>query len=109
MFAPPKPIAAPYLLIPAGMLLLALMPLPYGYYLLLRLVVCIAAGMVAFFAFSSVPRIHWRIVTFGMIALLFNPFVRIHLTRELWAPIDVIVAILFLIIAMRGLEPHRAR
>jgi len=35
-------------LIPATMLVLALLQLPYGYYTLLRLVVCLTAAIIAF-------------------------------------------------------------
>jgi hypothetical protein len=35
-------------LVPAAMLPLALFQLPYGYYTLLRLVVCISAAMIAY-------------------------------------------------------------
>lgn len=34
--------------VPAAMLLLALLQLPYGHYTLLRLVVCISAVMIAY-------------------------------------------------------------
>ncbi len=37
---------------------------------------------------------------FGFIALLFNPLIPIHLSREIWQPIDVICALLFVIAAI---------
>ena len=56
----------------------ALGPWPYGYYTLLRWVVCISALMVVYRA-SHVDR-PWAVWTFGLVALLFNPLVPIYLS-----------------------------
>ncbi len=74
-------------------LLGALAPWPYGYFVFLRWVVCFAALMVAFRA-HEIERL-WALWTFGLVALLFNPLIPIYLTRELWAPIDLLTAVLF--------------
>lgn len=85
-------------LIPAGvasiMLFLSLAPWPYGYYQLLRFVVCGVSAYVAFMAYTWQKM--WATCLFGVIAVLFNPLIPIHLPRELWQPIDVICAILLL-------------
>lgn len=80
-------------LLPAGMLVLALLQLPYGYYTLLRLVVCLTAAIVAF---QSWPKHQAWAIAFGLVALLFNPLVIVSLDRETWAPIDVAVATMYL-------------
>jgi len=74
------------------MLIAALLQLPYGYYTLLRLVVCITAAIVAY---QSWPKHAVWSVLFGVVALLFNPFIIVALDRETWAPIDVGVAVLY--------------
>ena len=83
--------------LPAGtavvLLLGALAPWPYGYFVFLRWVVCFAALMVAFRA-HEIERL-WALWTFGLVALLFNPLIPIYLTRELWIPIDLLTAVLF--------------
>ncbi len=84
--------------IPTAMLLLALAPLPYGYYQLLRFVVFGAALYVAFAAFN-LQKI-WAVWVFGFVGILFNPLIPVHLPREILQPIDVICAILFVIIAI---------
>ncbi len=84
-------------LITASMLLGTLAELPYGYYQLLRLVVCGVGVYVAFTAYSWQKM--WAVRLFGFVALLFNPLIPIHLSKELWQPIDVICALLFLAIA----------
>jgi hypothetical protein len=85
-------------LITAVMLFLALAELPYGYYQLLRLVVCGVSVYIAFMAYKWQKV--WGVWLFGFIALLFNPLIPIHLSKELWQPIDAICALLFLIIAL---------
>ncbi len=78
--------------VPAAMLLIALAPLPYGYYTLLRLVVCVSAGTVAYLSWPK--HAAWS-VGFIVVALLFNPLIIVALDRGTWAPIDVGVAILY--------------
>jgi len=82
-------------IIAAIMLLLALAPWPYGYYQLLRFVVCGVSAYVALMAYSW-QKI-WATWLFGFIAVLFNPLILIHLSRELWQAIDLICGIIFLI------------
>ena len=81
--------------IAAVMLLIALAKLPYGYYKLLRWVTCAAAVVVALSAHAWGKT--WVAVPFGLIALLFNPLIPIHLSREIWRPIDIGAAALFLV------------
>jgi len=89
--------------IAATMLLLALAPWPYGYYQLLRFVVCGVSVYIAFMAYNWQKL--WATWVFGFIAILFNPLIPIHLSREIWQPIDVVCGILFLVIAIILNEP----
>jgi hypothetical protein len=75
------------------MLFLALADLPYGYYTLLRILVCAVGAYGAYLAYSA-GRHGWT-WTFGAIAVLFNPIIPVYLGREVWAPIDVGVGIVF--------------
>ena len=90
-------------LIAAAMLLGALAPCPYGYYQLLRFVVCGVSVYVAFIAYNWQKM--WAVWLFGFIALLFNPLISIHLSREIWRFVDAICAILFVVIAILLKEP----
>lgn len=74
------------LYIAAIMLLIALIPLPYGYYQLLRLVATVAFGWAAYISYHRQDQVLPWIC--GLLAMLFNPLVPIHLPRELWMPID---------------------
>jgi hypothetical protein len=83
-----------FIIIPIIMLFGALGQWPYGYFILLRWVVIAGAIIVIVNAFEK--DVDWAKVVFIFIAILFNPIVPIHLSRELWIPIDVIAGILFL-------------
>jgi len=91
---------SPIYYIPAALLLLALLPLPYGFYTLLRLVVTICAVVIAYH--------HWQsggkgvAIAMGFIALLFNPLIPVYLTREIWAPIDLGLAVFFVVAGYRS-------
>jgi len=53
----------------------------------MRFVVCLVSAYGAFLA-SKQREAAWA-WTFGVIALLFNPFVPIHLDRSTWALLDI--------------------
>lgn len=81
-------------LVPVAGLLVALAPLPYGYYMLLRLVVCASAAYLAYSAWKSGSR-SW-VWLLALLALLYNPVLRIHLTREIWQVINVLTIAAYL-------------
>ena len=84
----------PVLYICSALLLVALFPMPYGYYILLRIVVCavsIWSGIEAHKKGASITP--W---IFAVIAILYNPIEKIHLSKELWMPINIATAIIIL-------------
>lgn len=83
----------------AALLLLALAPLPYGFYEFLRLAITAGAVILVVLAARS-RQIGW--VVFGVVAaLLFNPLIPVTATRGFWAPIDLIGAVLFIVAGLR--------
>ena len=85
------------------MLLLAVPPVwPYGYYILLRLVVC---GVAAYTAFSLKNTNAKYFVVLIIMALLFNPILPIALPKALWIPIDLAGAIIFFRLAHKLKTP----
>lgn len=71
------------------MLLWALCPEnPYGYYVLLRWVVCPCFGYAAFQAHEKNKK-RW-VWVLGILAVLFNPLFPLHLNREMWFVIDLL-------------------
>lgn len=83
-------------LLPAIMLVAAIAPWPYGYYKLLRLVVCICAGVLAYQSYQGADeRVTAWVVGLFVLALLYNPIIPVHLTREIWLPINLASAAFF--------------
>jgi hypothetical protein len=83
-------------LICAAFLLLALIDLPIGYYTFLRIVVTIGAIAVVVTEFEN--GFNFWVITFGIIAIVFNPLIPIYLNdKDTWMPVDIVAAILFLI------------
>jgi uncharacterized membrane protein YwzB len=75
------------------MLLWALNPSnPYGYYILLRIVVCAACAYLAFQA-AGVGKAPW-VWILGVTAVIYNPIASVHLTRGLWSIINVVTVIM---------------
>jgi hypothetical protein len=72
-------------------LLLCLAPMPYGYYTLVRFVSMVVFAVMAYDYWQKKKTS--LAVTFGALALLFQPFAKIALGREMWNVVDVIVAI----------------
>lgn len=64
---------------------------PYGFFTLLRFVVFAATAYIAWMAYQQ-QKERW-VWIFGFLAVLFNPFIVIHLNRELWSFIDLIVGV----------------
>jgi len=82
----------PWLLgIASIMSFLAISDLPYGYYTLLRLVVC-STGIIylIFFRNEKFPTID--IIVF-VVVLLWNPIIPVYLTKEIWTVLDLMVAV----------------
>ncbi|MBI3317659.1 MAG: hypothetical protein HYZ90_00730 [Candidatus Omnitrophica bacterium] len=73
---------------------------PYGYYTLLRWVVCSTAGYLAYVRYKekggALPFF------FGIIAVLFNPIVPVRLSKSDWSLMDFGVAIFLFIYGIRS-------
>ena len=82
-------------IIAAILLFLALDRHPYGYYTILRFVVCGVTAYGVYYALELQKK-GWA-WAFGIIAILFNPLIPIYLRKATWQFIDLAVAILLLI------------
>ncbi|STC98477.1 DUF6804 family protein [Elizabethkingia anophelis] len=68
-----------------------LLDMPYGYYQLVRFIALISFAVLAYQASQQSRQTEMFI--YGALALLFQPFFKIALGRELWNIVDVIVGI----------------
>lgn len=75
-----------------GMLLVALLPLPYLYYSALRFFVFIFSIYVIYLSLTSEPKRKIRAITYSIIALIF--IIIRGAERETWAIIDIAISIL---------------
>lgn len=72
---------------------------PYGYYILLRWVCC------ASFAYLAIKAVEqgkegWTWIL-GVTAVVYNPIIRVHLTRDIWEVINIatiVVAVLSVLV-----------
>jgi len=81
--------------IAAGFLLMGVLPLPYGYYMVLRLIACSVFSWAAYILFMrNEELLPW---VFVVLAIVFNPILIIHFPKEIWGTIDFCSAV-FLIL-----------
>lgn len=72
-------------LIPAAMLLLAMADMPSGYYVFMRIVVCIACVLIAYGSYKREDSLNGSAILFALMAILFNPIIPVYLyDREIW-------------------------
>ena len=80
-------------------LLLCLLPLPYGFYTLVRIITTVISGYLAYVYYSNSRK--ELALTFLIIAIIFQPLFKLGLGRDVWLVVDVAVAILLLVLALR--------
>jgi len=85
------------IIIASGFLFIALFDgLPYGYFTLLRFVVCAVGAYLAYKTYEDNKESLW-VWAFAGIAVLFNPIILITLERATWTVIDLIVGAFFIL------------
>ncbi len=95
-----------FLILASIMLLAAVGPWPYGYFMLLRLVATGALVATAIgFGRHSMP---WRSAVAVVIAIAFNPLIPVHFERGVWMVIDVVTGV-FLLAHLRVVAPAASR
>ena len=84
------------LLICSGLLFIGLMYLTIGYYTFLRIAITI--GSVAVVVTELENGLNFWVITFGIIPIIFNPFIPIYLNdKSVWVPIDIFGGLLFFV------------
>ncbi|MFN7174070.1 MAG: DUF6804 family protein [Thermaurantiacus tibetensis] len=81
--------------IPCAGLLVALTDMPYGFYTLLRFLVCGAAGWLAWAQHARAGRVDSWVVALAVVAVIYNPVLRIRLDRETWEAVNLLTFALF--------------
>ena len=87
----------------AILLFFCLIDMPYGYYQFVRF-----AGLIGFAILAYQAHEHGRqteMIIYGGLAILFQPFFKVALGREIWNIVDVVVGIgLLILIFMKPKE-----
>ena len=73
------------------LLVVCVFDMPYGFYQLVRFIALIGFGILAFNANQENKKT--ELIIYVSLALLFQPFIKISLGRDLWNIIDVIIAV----------------
>lgn len=82
--------------VPIIALVVAVLPLPYSFYMGLRWLVTIAAASLAWKEYElNRRRANSYTLIFGAIALLYNPILPVHLFKLLWIALNLITAAAF--------------
>lgn len=79
---------------PIVIMVIGLLPMPYGFYSLSRIVVCACS---VYFAFQLFKKEDMTFVwVFGFLAVLYNPIIPVHLyDKEIWIVINIVTGIIF--------------
>jgi len=87
--------------ITTGLLFTGILPLPYGYYTLLRIIACGVFTASAYITYSRHEKITpWIFLT---LAIVFNPIITVHFQKDFWVVIDFLSG-LFLIINRKKIQ-----
>ena len=75
----------------AILLFVCLLDMPYGFYQFVRFVALIGFAILAYQALQEGRQT--EIIIYAVLAILFQPFFKIALGRDLWNVVDVIVGV----------------
>lgn len=84
------------------MMLLCLLEMPYGFYTLVRFLAMVGCGLLTYHAYGTGHN--KMAITYGALALLFQPFVKLTLGRDVWVGVDIAVAVFLVIVMVKNKE-----
>lgn len=80
-------------------LLACLLPMPYGYFMLVRFAAMIIFGIMTLNYYGQ-QKVN-MVIFFGAMAVLFQPFIKISLNRITWNVVDVVMAIFLFVLWLK--------
>lgn len=84
------------------MMLLCLLEMPYGFYTLVRFLAMVGFGLLAYHAYGT--QHNKLAIAYGVLAVLFQPFFKLTLGRDVWMGVDIAVAVFLIIVMVRNKE-----
>lgn len=94
-------------LVIAVLLLLCLADMPYGYYNLVRFAATAAFAYLSYDYFKS--KRDGMGFLFAVLAVLFQPFIKIALGRVVWNALDVLVAVGLIYLIIRAFKKNKTK
>lgn len=85
-----------------ALMLLCLLPMPYGFYNLARFLSMIGFAILAVKAYHNI-RITLSVV-YGSLVLMFQPFIKLVLGRDVWIIVDVAVSLFLIVTIVKNKE-----
>ena len=89
----------------AVLFFLCLLKMPYGFYQFVRFAALVGFAILAYMANQNHKQT--EMIVYIVLALLFQPFVKIALGRQIWNILDVIIGIALLVSIFQ--KPERKR
>ena len=86
-------------LVIAGILLISIAELPYGFYTFMRIVVPILSVIYLFLAYMYEEKFSLMLIPNILIVILWNPILPIYLDKDTWIVIDAIAGICEIVVA----------
>lgn len=80
---------------PIILLLIALLPLPYVYYQIMRWIICGCASYIAYQRYQEQEGWDKLVIAFIGITILYNPISSIHLFKEAWMILNILTVVMF--------------
>ena len=86
-----------------ALMVLCLLPMPYGFYNLVRFISTIGFAILAGNAYQEGRN--KLAVVYGSLLLMFQPFIKLALGREIWNTVDIAVALFLIITIVKDKAP----
>lgn len=83
----------------AVLMVLCLLDMPYGFYMLVRFVATVVFAIISLMCISNEKK-EWAIF-FASSALLFQPFIKVALSRSMWNVVDIIEAVVLAVFVIK--------
>ena len=81
-------------------------PLEYGFYQVLRWLVCSFSAWTSVKIYQKTPKSFW-LMAFVALAVIFNPVLPLKFEDEVWIPIDIVTALIFIAYSIKSVQKTR--
>lgn len=78
-------------------------PLEYGFYQVLRWLVCSFSAWTSVKIYQKSSKSFW-LMTFIALAIIFNPVLPLKFDEDIWIPIDIVTALIFIAYSIKSIQ-----